>query len=644
MHCVRPAVCHVITLVTRCAVAALALILVAAAPASAQLRGQVYVSGLTHPLAFVQDPANPAVQFIAQKEGVIRVVSGGTLVPAPFLDLSGDIATDGERGLLSLAFPADAATSGRFFVSFVDTSGSLVVARFHRSADPLVADPSTRFDLQWSTGARAIPHPQNIHYGASLVFAPDGLLFVGMGDGGEPNDAPHNAQNPALLLGKLLRIDVNVGDGDAEGFDIPAGNPFAAGGGAPEIWAIGLRNPWRFSVDDPARGGTGALLLTDVGEDAVEELNYEPAGRPGRNYGWRNREGAHDHELDPPPAYEPLTDPIFEYDHGFGRSITGGFLYRGASIPAMSGRYIFGDFVRGKICSVAITVDPATGEATASDLRDHTTEVSVGAALRTISSFGVDANGEIYAVNYADGTIVALRPSTAAAPILQVESPVGGSNQRQPFTISGWAIDPAAPNPGIGTIHVWAFSSTGQARFVGVANYGVSRPDVAAVYGPQFLQSGYNIPVKGLPPGSYVIGLYGWVNAAQNFTVMSSVAVTIEPAGIVTVDVPASGSTVDSTFMIAGWAIDPAAATGSGIATIHIWGFRADGTATVFIGVPEMFERADVGAAFGSQFVHSGYGKIVSTLSPGTWWIAVYGLSAVSGQFDSSQAFWVVVR
>ena len=291
--------------VWKCALSALVVSLVTAAPVRAQLRGQVFVSGLIHPLAFVQDPANAGVQFVVQKEGIIRVVLNGSLQSGAFLDLSDQISTDGERGLLGLAFPADAATNGRFFVSFADINGNLVVARFHRSLDPLLADPASRFDLQWSTGVRAIPHPENLHYGANLIFAPDGLLFVGTGDGGELNDASHHAQNPASLLGKLLRIDVNVGDGDPEGFDVPAGNPFLGGGGAPEVWAIGLRNPWRSSFDDPARGGTGALIIGDVGESAIEELNYEPAGRPGRNYGWRNREGAHDHELDPPPGVRP---------------------------------------------------------------------------------------------------------------------------------------------------------------------------------------------------------------------------------------------------------------------------------------------------------------------------------------------------
>ncbi len=316
----------------KCAASALAVLLLFASPAVAQFRGQVYVSGLTHPVAFVQDPGNASIQFVVEKEGTIRVVQGGALLSAPFLDLRGAVGTSGERGLLSLAFPPGSAASGRFFVTFVNTDGHTVVSRYYRSAgDPLVADASTRVDLKWSTGERFIAHPEIYHYGGHLVFGTDGYLYIGTGDGGEPNDASHQAQDLTKLHGKMLRVDVSVPDDDPEGLNVPADNPFVGGENAPEVWAVGLRNPWRFSLDDPARGGTGGFIIADVGEDAVEELNYLPAGRPGRNFGWRNREGANNHETSLPPAFEPLTDPIFEYGHGVGRSITGGFVYRGAA-------------------------------------------------------------------------------------------------------------------------------------------------------------------------------------------------------------------------------------------------------------------------------------------------------------------------
>ncbi len=629
----------------KCAVAALALLLLVASPGSAQFRGQVYVSGLTHPVAFVQDPSNAAVQFVVEQGGTIRVVQGGTLLPTAFLDLSESVATGGERGLLCLSFPPGAAESGRFFVTFVNADGHTVVSRFYRSPDPLVADPATRFDLQWSTGDRFISHPESLHYGGNLVFGADGYLYIGTGDGGETNDASHQAQDLAKLHGKLLRIDVNVSDSDPEGLDIPADNPFVGSSAAPEIWAVGLRNPWRFSLDDPQRGGTGALLIADVGENATEEINYEPAGRGGRNYGWRNREGSNMHETSLPPAFEPLTDPIFEYGHATGHSITGGYVYHGSAVPSMSGRYFFGDFVRGRIWSLALTRDPFSGEATASDVREHTAEINASASVRMISSFGVDAAGELYVVNYGDGTIVALSAAQAPAPMIRIESPAAGAVVRQPFALAGWALDATAPNAGIATLHVWAFPASGAApQFLGVANYADNRADVAAIFGAQFGPTGYHLNVRGLAPGGWTIAVYGWVNAMQGFGVVATVPVVIEPAGIVAIDAPGNFSTVDSSFVIGGWAIDRAAPSGTGIDTIHIWAYPADGAAPVFLGVPSFGDRPDVTAAFGAQFQGAGYGLAVTALPPGSWYIVVYAFSSVSHQFDAVGVVFVTVR
>jgi glucose/arabinose dehydrogenase len=628
----------------KCAVTALALSLVIATPCAAQLRGQVVVSGLTRPLAFVQDPSNAAVQYVVQQGGLIRTVHNGRLLPGSFLNLSGVISTGGERGLLSLAFPPNYAATGRFFVSFVSTEGNLVVSRFHRSVDPLAADPASRFDLQWSTGNRYISHPFTLHYGGSLVFGGDGTLFIGTGDGGEPLDASHQAQNVASLLGKVLRINVDVNDADPEGFDIPAGNPFAAGGGAPEIWSIGHRNPWKFTIDDPARGGTGALLITDVGEEGFEEVNYEPAGRAGRNYGWRNREGGHERDSSLPPAYGPLIDPTFEYDRSVGRSIIGGYVYRGANNPTMRGRYVFGDFVFGRVWSLALTIDPVSGEARASDFRDHTAEINAAASTRQISSFGVDASGELYAVSWGEGTIVSLSGMRGPAPLLHIDIPYAGTRVRQPFVVAGWALDATAADPGISTLHVWAFPATGAPRFLGVAGYGINRPDVAAYFGPQFQSAGFGITVKGLPPGSWTVNVYGWVNALGGFGVVGSVPVTIDPAGMVVIDVPVNGSEVSSPFILGGWAIDPAAPTGTGIATIHVWAFPQGGGGPVFLGVPNYGDRPDVTALFGAQFYGAGYGLAIGSLPAGTWDVLVFAMSSVSWAFDTVNSVRITVR
>jgi glucose/arabinose dehydrogenase len=390
--------------------AAAFVVLTRAAVASADLRSEVYVTGLTAPLAFVQDPTNRSVQFVVEQGGRIRVVRNGTLQTTDFLNLTSAVVSGGERGLLGLAFTPDYATSGRFFVNFTNTAGDTVVARFRRSGNPLVADASSRFDLKWggASGPAFISQPYVNHNGGHLAFGPDGFLYIGLGDGGAGDDPGNRAQNPSELLGKMLRIDVNVTDTDAVGYRIPSDNPFLGGAPAgvrPEIWSFGLRNPWRYTFDDPARGGTGAMLIGDVGENRYEEVDYEPRQRGGRNYGWRIREGAHDNVTSAPPAFLPLVEPIHEYTHGVGQSITGGYVYRGSSLHVLyQGRYFFADFIQGRVWSIALTAD-ANGNATASGLHEHTSELG-GSQLGNISSFGVDSEGELYIVSYSRGAVL----------------------------------------------------------------------------------------------------------------------------------------------------------------------------------------------------------------------------------------------
>jgi glucose/arabinose dehydrogenase len=384
---------------------------------AAQLRSVEYASGFTTPLEFVQDPTNPGVQFVVQQDGHIRVIRDGAVLPADFLDLSAVAPASGERGLLGLAFPPDAATSRRFFVNFTDQAGNTVVARFKRTADPVVADPTSRFDLHWApSGATSIAQPYANHNGGHLAFGPDGYLYIGMGDGGSGNDPEDRAQNPEELLGKILRIDVGVADNEPRGYRVPSGNPFVDSvplAARAEIWDFGVRNPWKFSFDDPARGGTGALVIADVGQGSWEEIDYESAGQGGLNYGWRNREGAHDNVTSAPPAYLPLVDPVFEYSHAYGQSITGGFVYRGTALGSgYAGRYFFADFIQGRVWSIGLVV--GGGSAQAVDWREHTAEL--GGALGNISSFGVDAAGELYLVGYSTGRILkilALQPPPA---------------------------------------------------------------------------------------------------------------------------------------------------------------------------------------------------------------------------------------
>jgi glucose/arabinose dehydrogenase len=347
-------------------------------------------------------------------------VRDGALLPTDFLNLTSSIVSGGERGLLGLAFAPDYASSGRFFVNFTNTAGDTVVARFLRSANAVVANAASRFDLRLGGSQRFIVQPFSNHNGGHLAFGPDGYLYIGLGDGGAGNDPDHRAQNPNELLGKMLRIDVNVPDGDAAGYQIPPDNPFIGGHPArDEIWAFGFRNPWRYSFDDVARGGTGALIIGDVGQSRFEEIDYEPRGAGGRNYGWRNREGAHDNVTSRPLAYQPARDPIFEYGRNEGQAITGGVVYRGIRLgAAYRGRYFFADFGSGRVWSIALSIS-GTGDATASDRREHTAELGGTAVLGNISSFGVDADGELYILNYS-GSVVRIN-----GPVVTPQTPTG---------------------------------------------------------------------------------------------------------------------------------------------------------------------------------------------------------------------------
>ena len=382
------------------------------AAARAQMRTEVVATGLSNPVAFVVDPGDPATFYAVEQRGTIRTVRDRTVEPTLFLDLRASISAGGERGLLGLAFPPDAIESRRFYVNFTNLDGHTVVARFTRRADGQV-DLNSRLDLQWPTGRRFIEQPFSNHNGGHLAFGPDGYLYVGMGDGGSGGDPMHLAQNPNSLLGKMLRIDVNVPDTDPRGYRIPEDNPFLDRqpiAALPEIWSFGLRNPWRYSFDDWTRGGTGALVVADVGQNAREEINWEPRGSGGRNYGWRLREGRQTADTRQPAAYLPLSEPIHDYPRSDGMSITGGYVYRGAALdPMFNGRYFFADYVAGRVYSIGLHLDERQ-EATAADHLELTQRLGGTSELGLISSFGVDADGELYIVSYTRGRILKIVP------------------------------------------------------------------------------------------------------------------------------------------------------------------------------------------------------------------------------------------
>lgn len=396
------------------------------AVAVAQVTAELAVAGLSNPVAFVADPDVPDAYLIVEQDGLVRVLREGQLLGTPFLDLRGSVLSGGERGLLGLAFEphrTDGATAPgrRVFVNFTNRSGDTVIARVRRTADnPLVADAASRHDLVWPDGRSWIEQPFSNHNGGHLAFGPDGYLYIGLGDGGSGGDPMHRAQDPDALLGKMLRIDVAVPDTDPRGYRVPDDNPFVDGDplrALGEIWAFGLRNPWRYSFDDPARGGTGALIIGDVGQGAREEVDYQPPGRGGLNFGWRLREGTLGFDDRRPAAYEPLTPPIHEYPRSDGQAITGGFVYRGAALdPSWRGRYFFADFASGRVFTLGWPSPGDSGIPTSTDLREHTAALGGRERLGLISSFGVDLSGELYLLNHERGEVWKIAPDLGRLP------------------------------------------------------------------------------------------------------------------------------------------------------------------------------------------------------------------------------------
>jgi glucose/arabinose dehydrogenase len=341
------------------------------------------IGGLTQPVGVTNAGDGSNRIFVVEQGGRIRIIKNGALLSTPFLNISTRVSTGGERGLLGLAFPPDYARKGYFYVDYTNTSGDTVIARYQRStADPDAADPSSEQILI------TIAQPFENHNGGQLAFGPrDGMLYVGMGDGGSGGDPGNRAQNPQELLGKILRLDVETGRPFT--YTAPASNPFVNRTGfRPEIWALGLRNPWRFSFDRL----TADLFIADVGQDLFEEVNFQPAASAGgQNYGWKIMEATHCFSTAQCDR-TGLTLPVVEYDHSLGCSVTGGYVYRGGAFPRMQGLYFYGDFCSGRIW--ALTQQSGTFQST--QLLD--TDIQ-------ISAFGEDEAGNLYVTSYGTGQV-----------------------------------------------------------------------------------------------------------------------------------------------------------------------------------------------------------------------------------------------
>jgi glucose/arabinose dehydrogenase len=369
--------------------------------------GLVHVTGsLSAPVHLTHAGDGSGRLFIVEQSGRIRIYQSGALLPTPFLNISDRVLSPsngggGEEGLLSVAFPPNYTGKGYFYVYYTNLNGNNQISRFHISGANQANANSEELIL-------SLNHPtQNNHNGGQLAFGPDGYLYIGTGDGGGAGDPPNNAQNPNTLLGKILRIDVEPGQPPAitqahrsylplmlQGgpsplaYRIPSDNPFVGQSGyRQEIWALGLRNPWRFSFDRL----NDDLYIADVGQSAWEEVNHQPgSSNGGENYGWRIMEGKHCYNSQS-CNQSGLTLPVWEYSHADGCSITGGFVYRGSTYPALQGIYFFADYCSGKIWGLV----KETGVWQSSLLLD---------SPYNVSSFGEDEAGELYVVD-RDGNI-----------------------------------------------------------------------------------------------------------------------------------------------------------------------------------------------------------------------------------------------
>jgi glucose/arabinose dehydrogenase len=337
--------------------------------------------GFRQPLFLTHAGDGSGRQFVVEKGGTIRIVKGDQVLDTPFLDLSSKVRSSGsEQGLLGLAFHPRYAENGRFFVGYTDSAaGRNTVERYQVSADPDQADPSTGVILL------AIDDPAPNHNGGMVAFGPDGHLWVGTGDGGASGDRYQNAQNRQALLGKMLRLDVDGG----EPYAIPADNPYVGDSAyLPEIWAMGIRNPWRYSFDR----ATGELWIGDVGQNAYEEIDHVPGGSAGGlNFGWPIMEGTHCFPVGTRCDPGPYVLPVAEYGRDGGCSVTGGYVYRGTAHPSLQGVYFFGDYCSGRIWSLDQQGDGAW----------RMTQ-QLQEAIQ-ISSFGEDEAGEVYVTTFSGG-------------------------------------------------------------------------------------------------------------------------------------------------------------------------------------------------------------------------------------------------
>jgi glucose/arabinose dehydrogenase len=402
------------------------------------------ISGLIQPIFIANAGDGSGRIFIGERAGRIRIYKNGVVLVTPFLDIRSLVNSAGsERGLLSLAFHPNYESNGLFFTVHTDQNGTLVLSKFTRSStNPDLADAGSRTILL------TIPHPtyQN-HNGGTLAFGPDGYLYWSTGDGGGAGDPQNNAQNLGVLLGKILRIDVDSGSP----YSIPASNPFYNSPGSSvrkEIWAYGLRNPWRFSFDRL----TGDMFIGDVGQNAREEIDFQSAASPGgENYGWRVMEGTLCYN--PPSGCDQSEKvlPVIDYDHSLGCSVTGGYVYRGTLYPSMQGRYFYSDICSGIIFS--LYNDPVTGW----------TGMQVDDTPHAVSTFGEDEQGELYFTDYWAGEVYQICYGLSESPTCEpsiISGNVGVAGATLNYSVGTARTSTSSPDGGYSLLVPYGWTGT----------------------------------------------------------------------------------------------------------------------------------------------------------------------------------------
>jgi hypothetical protein len=482
----------------------LAISALAVAPVSAQkIQSELFASGFSRPVALTAPDGDQERVFVCEQyTGRIEIVKNGTVLSTAFLDLS-SLSQGSEQGLLGLAFHPDYDQNGYFFVNYTNSSGNTRVVRYKvSSTNPDVADSGS------ATTILSVSQPFSNHNGGNLAFGPDGYLYIGLGDGGSGGDPYGNGQKGTTMLGKILRIDIDSGNPYA----IPPTNPFVGNSSfLDEIWAYGMRNPWRFSFDRL----TGDLWIGDVGQNAWEEIDFQPASSAGgENYGWRCREGNHNYNTS--GCSGPYTDPLYEYRQSsssgnpWGYCVTGGFCYGGSDLLGIQGTYFFADYSRNWIWSFRRDASGAVAE-----LQNRSTELDPpgSASIRSICSFGEDGRGELYVLDLSGGEVFKIVPNFMD---LQVPTLVAGSGAT--ITLAG-----ATPNSPV----YLAYSATGLA-LTDIPQLGVNivlrNPRLAATRTSSGAgAASFNVNV---PAGAF--GRNVWIQAAEIDNVSNLAIVTIQ--------------------------------------------------------------------------------------------------------------------